>query len=66
MGCALAAAPLTASARPQPAAAKAPVSSGALERSFLMMDMAHPTFTVPAPSFQRSSLDDFTSSPRFM
>lgn len=65
MGCALAAAPLAASARPQPAAAKAPVSPGPLERSFLMMDMARPTLTVPAPGFQRAPLDDFTSSPRF-
>jgi len=65
MGCALAAAPFAASARPQPAAAKAPVSPGPLERSFLMMDMARPTFTVPAPGFQRATLDEFTTSPQF-
>ncbi len=64
MGCALAAAPFAASARPQPAAAKTPVTPAALEQSFLMMDMARPTFTVPAPGFRRATLDDFTSSPR--
>ncbi|MEY4254977.1 MAG: hypothetical protein RLZZ141_204 [Pseudomonadota bacterium] len=66
MGCALAAAPFAASARPQPAAAKASVSSGPLERSFLMMDMARPTFTVPVPGFQRAAPDDFAASPRFV
>jgi hypothetical protein len=41
------------------------VSSGALERSFLMMDMARPTFTAPVLGFQRATLDDFTTTPRF-
>ncbi len=65
MGCALVAAPFAASARPQPAASKAPVSTRALEQSFLMMDMARPTFTVPVPGFQRATLDDFTFTPSF-
>ena len=37
----------------------------ALEQSFLMMDMARPTFTVPVPGFQRATLDDFTFTPSF-
>ncbi len=65
MGCAIVAAPSAASARPKPAAAKAPASPGVLERSFLMMDMARPTFTVPVPGFQRATLDDFSATPHF-
>jgi hypothetical protein len=65
MGCAIVAAPFAASARPKPVEVKVPASPDVLERSFLMMDMARPTFTVPVPGFQRATLDDFTTSPHF-
>lgn len=57
MGCALLAAPSTASARSLPVPVKAAVVRGPAERSFLMLDMARPAFTVAADPFQRPRFD---------